>query len=227
MKIIDLPSSNFDDRGAVVDMLVLHYTGMESAEAAYRRLCDRQAKVSAHYVVEENGRVRRLVAEDKRAWHAGVAHWRGHADINARSVGIELVNPGRAFGYRPFPEAQMKALIELCLGLLLRHCIPSFNVVGHSDVAPRRKEDPGELFDWPRLSRAGIGVWPEDDGPMADGPPRELLERVGYEMSDPSATIRAFQRRYRPDAITGEMDLETETLLRRLARLTQTLESVV
>ena len=222
MKIIDLPSSNFDDRGAVVDMLVLHYTGMESAEAAYRRLCDRQAKVSAHYVVEENGRVRRLVAEDKRAWHAGVAHWRGHAD--QRPVRWNRAGePGARVRLPALPRSADEGPDRALPG----PSPPS----SHSFLQRGRPfgcgaEAQGRAFRWPRLARAGIGVWPEDDGPMADGPPR--ASRTGWVwISDPSATIRAFQRRYRPDAITGEMDLETETLLRRLARLTQTLESVV
>ena len=155
-------SPNFDARppGARIDMLVLHYTGMVSAEAAIERLCDPAAKVSAHYLIDEDGAVRRLVDENHRAWHAGEASWRGKSDINARSLGIELVNPGHEFGYRPFPEAQMAALEALAQDILARHTIEARNVVGHSDVAPRRKTDPGELFDWRRLAEAGIGLWP-------------------------------------------------------------------
>ncbi|MGY8992341.1 MAG: N-acetylmuramoyl-L-alanine amidase, partial [Rhodospirillales bacterium] len=160
-------SPNFDDRpaGLPVDMLVLHYTGMKSASDALDRLCDPAAKVSAHYLVNMNGSVSALVDEEKRAWHAGVSFWRGHTDVNARSIGIELVNPGHEFGYVPFPEKQMAALIKLAKDILKRHAIEARNVVGHSDIAPRRKMDPGELFDWPRLAAAGIGLWFDTKGP--------------------------------------------------------------
>jgi len=136
-------SPNHDERpvGAVIDMLVLHYTGMESAEAAIDRLCDPQAKVSAHYVILEDGRTVQLVSEERRAWHAGVSFWRGNTDINARSIGIEMVNPGHEFGPKPFPEKQMSALEILVLDILQRHPLPGRNVVAHSDVAPRRKVD--------------------------------------------------------------------------------------
>ena len=138
-------------------MLVLHYTGMRSAAEALARLTDPEAKVSAHYLIDEDGTVVRLVDEEMRAWHAGVSFWRGATDINARSIGIELVNPGHEFGYRPFPRAQMAALIDLALDIVARWPIPARNVVGHSDVAPRRKMDPGELFDWPRLAAPASG----------------------------------------------------------------------
>src|SRR3954467_5121679 len=160
MKRIDRPSPNHDDRGgAAIDMLVLHYTGMQTAEPALARLCDPAAKVSAHYTIDEDGTVYAHVPEDRRAWHAGVSHWAGISNVNARSIGIELVNPGHEYGYREFPEAQIAALIELCGGILQRHPIPAARVLGHSDVAPARKEDPGELFPWQRLAKAGIGVW--------------------------------------------------------------------
>ncbi|MGH6954116.1 MAG: N-acetylmuramoyl-L-alanine amidase, partial [Alphaproteobacteria bacterium] len=161
--MIDHPSPNHGERGpgAVVNMLLLHYTGMTSCEAALDRLCDPGAKVSAHYLVDEDGAVFRLVAEPRRAWHAGVSYWRGEQDLNSCSLGIELVNPGHEFGYRPFPEPQMAALERLALDLVRRHRIPPSRVLGHSDVAPRRRRDPGELFDWPRLARPGVGLWPE------------------------------------------------------------------
>ena len=148
MTALDRPSPNFDARPAdtPVDMLVVHYTGMESAEAALARLCDAQAKVSAHYVIDEDGTVISLVAEDDRAWHAGESFWRGETAVNGRSVGVELVNPGDEFGYRDFPDAQMAALEQLAKDILARHPIEHRNVVGHSDVAPLRKTDPGELF---------------------------------------------------------------------------------
>ena len=140
-------------------MLVLHYTGMPSAAAALARLCDPGAKVSAHYLVDEDGTVQALVAEQNRAWHAGVSFWRGATGLNDRSIGIEIVNPGHEFGYRPFPPAQMQAVRELCRGILARWPIPARNVVAHSDIAPNRKQDPGELFDWRGLAAAGIGLW--------------------------------------------------------------------
>ena len=155
-------SPNFDARldGQAVDMLVFHYTGMSSRDDALDRLCNPAAKVSAHYVIDENGAVTALVNETKRAWHAGVAGWRGVRDVNGASIGVELVNPGHEYGYRPFPEAQMAACEALALDILSRWPIPPRNVVGHSDVATGRKTDPGELFDWARLAAAGIGLWP-------------------------------------------------------------------
>lgn len=212
------PSPNFNDRpaGGPIDMLVLHYTGMETAEAALARMCDPAAKVSAHYMIDEDGAVRALVPEDKRAWHAGEAFWRGETDINGRSIGIEMVNPGHEFGYRPFPEAQMAALIELVKDILARHPIPARNVVGHSDVAPRRKEDPGELFDWRRLAAEGIGLWPSpgNDNPGCERPVSTLLAEIGYETVDLEKTIAAFQRRFRPARIDGRADAETRVMVR-------------
>ena len=141
-------------------MLVLHYTGMKTAKAALERLCDPAAKVSSHYTIDEDGTVYAHVPEARRAWHAGVSSWAGATDINARSIGIELVNPGHEYGYRDFPDAQIEALITLCQGILLRHPIPSARVLAHSDVAPARKEDPGERLSLGALARAGIGLWP-------------------------------------------------------------------
>ncbi|OHC73251.1 MAG: N-acetylmuramoyl-L-alanine amidase [Rhodospirillales bacterium RIFCSPLOWO2_12_FULL_58_28] len=211
-------SPNFDARppGARIDMLVLHYTGMVSAEAAIERLCDPAAKVSAHYLIDEDGAVRRLVDENHRAWHAGEASWRGKSDINARSLGIELVNPGHEFGYRPFPEAQMAALEALAQDILARHTIEARNVVGHSDVAPRRKTDPGELFDWRRLAEAGIGLWPDKQqaGQAADA--GVMLADYGYDVTDLKMAIKAFQRRFRPRRIDGVADAETSGLLTAL-----------
>lgn len=229
---IDRPSPNHDARGgAPVDILVLHYTGMESCADALDRLCDPEAKVSAHWLVDEDGTVYRLVGEDRRAWHAGVAHWRGHGDVNARSVGIELHNPGHEFGYRPFPEAQMAALVPLCREILARHPIPARNVVGHSDVAPARKQDPGERFDWPRLAAAGIGLWPA--GPPAADRAADVAEiqarlaAYGYgvpasgALDDATrAVLAAFQRHFRPAAVTGEPDAETVAVLGALEKLT-------
>jgi N-acetylmuramoyl-L-alanine amidase len=200
-------------------MLVLHYTGMESAEAALARLCDPAVDVSAHYMIDEDGHVFRLVDERERAWHAGVASWRGAGGINARSIGIELVNPGHEFGYRPFPKAQMAALIELAGDILARHPgIPPRNVVGHSDVAPTRKMDPGELFDWRMLADYGIGLWPDegDAAPLDADAVCTMLAGYGYSIADRIAAIKAFQRHFRPERVNGRIDFET---VRRLVGL--------
>ncbi len=217
MSMIDRPSPNHNERapGSAVDMLILHYTGMISGKAALDRLCDPEAKVSSHYLVEEDGTVFRLVDENRRAWHAGVSFWAGETDINGRSIGIEIVNPGHEFGYRPFPERQMDAVIALCTDILSRHPIPATRVLGHSDVAPDRKQDPGELFDWRRLAGAGVGVWPERSGadaPAADA--RSLLNRIGYDPALPLETVvAAFQRHYRPRRVDGVPDPETLSAL--------------
>ena len=223
--MIERPSPNFEPRrtGLSIDMLILHYTGMPGAAPALVRLCDPAAKVGAHYLIDEDGTIYRLVAEGMRAWHAGVASWRGETDVNGRSIGIELVNPGHEFGYRPFPEAQMVALEELAGEILSRHPIPPRHVLGHSDVAPGRKTDPGELFDWPRLARAGIGLWPGDAGETGDpGDGEQLLVRFGYGLGETAemrtAAIEAFQRHFRPSRIDGVMDRETHGRLGALCR---------
>jgi len=219
----NFPSPNFDDRppATPIDMLVLHYTGMESAEAALARLCDPIAKVGAHYVIDEDGAVTALVGEDKRAWHAGVASWRGEADVNACSIGIELVNPGHEFGYRDFPDPQMAALRELAAAILVRHPIPARNVVGHSDVAPGRKTDPGERFDWAGLAAAGIGLWPGEAGPaeVGEGQVLEWLADYGYDTADPAQAITAFQRHFCPQTLDGRADAATAGRLRALLDL--------
>lgn len=221
--ITELSSPNFDERpaGGVVDMLVLHYTGMQSAAAALARLTDPAARVSAHYLIEEDGTVVHLVDEEMRAWHAGVSSWRGAAGINARSIGVELVNPGHEFGYRAFPREQMAGLVDLALGILERWPIPARNVVGHSDVAPRRKMDPGELFDWPRLARAGIGLWPveADECILDEDAVRAMLAEIGYETEDLFATLKAFQRHFRPDRVNGRIDWQTARLARGLCTM--------
>lgn len=219
MEIIRRPSPNHEERRLAVDMLVLHYTGMQSADAALARLCDAEAKVSAHYLIDEDGTVFALVPEDRRAWHAGRSSWRGEADVNSRSVGIELVNPGHEFGYRPFPDAQIGALIRLCAGVLSRHSIPPWNVVAHSDVAPTRKQDPGELFPWARLKGHGIGLWPFDGAETARMPEDKiirLLAKYGYDVTEPQAAITAFQRHFRPEKVDGIADPQTAGRLARL-----------
>ena len=216
MRRVERPSPNHDGRdGTAIDMLVLHYTGMASAEAALDRLCDPAAKVSAHYVIDEEGMVHALVPEDRRAWHAGVAQWAGAANINSRSIGIELVNPGHEFGYRAFPDEQIAALTTLCHSILVRHPIPSARVLGHSDVAPARKEDPGELFPWARLAKAGIGLWPQPKQASDFHRVPTPLARFGY---DPGArprdkVITAFQRHFRPKKLDGVWDAECAGLL--------------
>ncbi len=197
-------------------MLVLHYTGMENADDALARLCDSAAQVSAHYLIDEDGGVYRLVDEPKRAWHAGLGLWRDHRDINGRSIGIELANPGHEFGYRAFPDPQMRALIGLSQDILSRHAIPARNVVGHSDVAPDRKLDPGEFMDWPRLAEAGIGLWPDEaEDPSTD--PLQDLATYGYDISARHA-VSAFQRHFRPSRIDGIADPQTCRMIAGLIR---------
>jgi len=212
-------SPNFDDRkGREPDLLLLHYTGMASGAAALRRLCDPAAQVSSHYLVEEDGRVFALVDEEKRAWHAGKSRWAGEEGLNACSIGIEIVNPGHEFGYRAFPEAQVEAVIALGRAILRRWPIPPGRVLGHSDVAPLRKEDPGELFPWARLAAAGIGLWPPPLAPAA-GDLAEPLAGFGYGYLDENAAavIRAFQRHFRPARIDGLADGECAAIARWLA----------
>jgi N-acetylmuramoyl-L-alanine amidase len=235
----DRPSPNHGARGEPpdlrpVDTLVLHYTGMPNAAAALDRLCDPAAQVSSHYLVEEDGTVWRLVAEDRRAFHAGISYWQGDTDLNRLSIGVEIVNPGHEWGYRPFPAPQMAAVEELCRGILARHPIPPYRVVGHSDIAPDRKADPGELFDWPRLARAGIGLWPQPDpaSPRRRGRGVGLVQRaaaladlarIGYCVSAAAEQIAlaAFQRRFRPERWDGLLDGET---CGRLAELRMAVE---
>lgn len=247
MKVEAHPSPNFNDRKHPVDMLVLHYTGMETGQAALDRMCDASAEVSAHYMIWEDGRVVQLVGEDKRAWHAGVSSWNGEQDLNSRSIGIEIVNGGHDWPLSenvlpPFPSVQIEALIELCTGILGRWDIPGARIVGHSDIAPARKEDPGEHFPWDQLARAGIGVRPlsvsddpaTTDGALKDGPHligrglgpgddkqavsrmQGMLAEIGYTIDEngiyddvTEAVIRAFQRRWLQDQVTGQADLRT------------------
>ncbi len=213
-EFIECPSPNHDDRkGRAVDILLLHYTGMESGAAALARLCDKAAKVSAHYLIEEDGRIFRLVPEERRAWHAGISCWAGARDINARAIGIELVNPGHEFGYRDFPAAQIAGLTALALEILDRHAIPPARVLGHADVAPARKQDPGERLDWAGLAAAGIGLWPGEGAlhPPDEAVARGALGRFGYGLEDASfaEVITAFQRHFRPRQVTGQLDPET------------------
>jgi N-acetylmuramoyl-L-alanine amidase len=214
---MEVPSPNFDERALPVSMLVLHYTGMPDAESAIRWLASPESKVSAHYVVTEDGQIVRMVDETKRAWHAGRSWWRAISDINSASVGIEIVNPGHEWGYRNFPEAQIEALIPLIHDIMSRHGITRGNVVGHSDIAPARKQDPGELFPWGRLARLRLAL-PRPtrnlmDPHWSDGAFMLALERFGYDIAEPEAAVVAFQRRFRPELIDGIIDGECRAIL--------------
>jgi N-acetylmuramoyl-L-alanine amidase len=227
LQIEELPSPNCDDRpaGQKVDILVLHYTGMPDAGQALRRLRDPQAKVSAHYVIDEAGKIYRMVPEEKRAWHAGISAWQGERDINARSIGIEIVNTGHEFGYRPFQLAQMDALVALCNDIKTRHDIKPERVLGHSDVAPVRKQDPGELFDWYRLSVEGIAIWPTPK--LADWSDEQFFQHLaayGYDLTGPAkanvdplvarrAACVAFCRHFRPALLMQKPDPEMKAVL--------------
>ncbi len=211
------------------DMLLLHYTGMESAEGALDWLTRQESGVSCHYLVDEEGRIAQLVAESERAWHAGQSRWAGETDINSCSIGIEIHNPGHDFDYPDFPEAEMRAVEALCLDILSRHAIPPDRVLAHSDVAPGRKRDPGEKFDWQRLAQAGIGLW-VPPAPLRDDA-RSRPRRRGRRRRSASATralefgygvevtstygtglekvVEAFQRHFRPERIDGRADPST------------------
>jgi len=215
--VIDHPSPNCDERLAPISMVVLHYTGMPDAEGAIARLRDPEAKVSCHYLIDEDGTILRMVPEEKRAWHAGQSYWRGIPSVNNASIGIEIVNPGHEFGYRPFTQAQMDALIPLLKEIVDRYDIAPSNVVGHSDVAPARKEDPGELFDWAKLAKVGLALARPTKNLMdplwTDGGFLLALERFGYDVSDKKAAVKAFQRRFRPELIDGEVEGECRAIL--------------
>ncbi len=214
-------SPNFDDRALPITMLVLHYTEMQPVEAALGKLVNPESKVSAHYLISEEGIVTQLVDEQKRAWHAGLSYWRGNKDVNSASIGIELDHPGHAGGYRDFSEAQFEALVPLVARIVKTHGIPRANVVGHSDVAPARKIDPGELFPWERL--AGYGLCLPRPTNLQLGDPFQndgafylALERYGYDITDGHKAVEAFQRRWRPELIDGEVDQHIGAILFQL-----------
>jgi len=235
MKIVQCSSPNHDARpeGGAIDILVLHYTGMKTADEALARLTDAASKVSAHYTIGRDGRVFAHVPEERRAWHAGVSYWAGERNVNARSIGIELVNPGHEFGYIPFTDEQIGSLIDLARGILSRHPIPPGRVIGHSDVAPARKTDPGELFPWQQLADYGIGMWPASASrPAASAssaigggkkgvPSPQDLDRFGYgvppEVDVPlSSVVTAFQRHFRPTNVNGLWDNDCARILENL-----------
>ncbi|MDC7682542.1 N-acetylmuramoyl-L-alanine amidase [Asticcacaulis sp. BYS171W] len=238
--MIALPSPNFNARKSPPDMVVLHYTGMETAQAALDRMCDPAAEVSAHYCVDEDGTVYQLVEEERRAWHAGVSFWKGERDINSASIGIEIVNPGHEFGYRDFPAAQIDAVIGLLDGIRQRWEIPDHRILGHSDVAPARKQDPGERFPWAVLAEAGHGIWVEPNLPPEGvmGPPLDIgdagpgvfalqgaLGKLGYDILpggpydvETKAIVTAFQRHWVQSRVDGLADALTRVRLMALLR---------
>jgi N-acetylmuramoyl-L-alanine amidase len=236
VELVAAPSPNFNARVGPPDMVVLHYTGMQSGEAALERLRDPQAQVSAHYLIEEDGRTFTLVDEARRAWHAGVSCWGGERDINGCSIGIELVNPGHEFGYRDFPQPQIAVLIALLSEIRERWTVPDARILGHSDIAPRRKQDPGERFGWKRLAKAGHGLWVEPSAapgpsfsPGDEGFPvamiRNALARIGYDCppgqtydDDLAVLVAAFQRHWRPSLVDGRADGDTRARLMALLR---------
>lgn len=239
LNITRLNSPNFDARTLPISLLILHYTGMKSGAAAIERLCDPEAKVSAHYAIEEDGQIFQLVEEDKRAWHAGVSAWQGESNINSASIGIEIVNGGHDFpnedgNLPPFPNAQINALIPLCKEIMKRH--GKLTVLGHSDIAPVRKIDPGEHFPWQGIAAAGIGFWPDiktDDrrilfevGSRDRGVAivQRGLAHIGYSAhvtgvmdTDTGLIVQALQRRYRPSKIDGNVDIETMEIIKSLS----------
>ncbi len=215
------PSPNWNERTLPINMVVLHYTEMKPVDAALDRLCDPEAEVSAHYLISEEGLVTRLVPEEKRAWHAGASYWRGHKDVNSASIGIELDHPGHALGYREFADAQIDALIPLLHRIMREYDIPRANVVGHSDVAPARKTDPGELFPWERLAEYGLCIKRPEKLELGDpfdndGAFYLALERFGYDITDGHKAVEAFQRRWRPERIDGEIDGQLRAVLFQL-----------
>ncbi len=237
LDIIDAPSANFDERTAPPDMIVLHYTGMPTGEGALARLRDpNPPRVSAHYMVEEDGRIYRLVPEERRAWHAGLSFWKGQTNLNSVSIGIEIVNPGHEFGYRPFKDAQIAAVIALLSDIRTRWDVPDERIIGHSDVAPDRKEDPGELFPWKKLAAAGHGVWVDvlsapgavlKEGDEGTGvfALQAGLTRLGYDCAPTgkydghtAAVVKAFQRHWVQTRFDGAADGVTRARLVALLR---------
>jgi N-acetylmuramoyl-L-alanine amidase len=231
------PSPNHGERkdGKPPSMLVLHYTGMTDGHAALQQLCNPLAQVSSHYFVFEDGRILQLVPEERRAWHAGAGSWQGESDMNSASIGIEIVNPGHDHGYCPFPDAQIQAVTSLCQDIVQRWDIRKDRVIAHSDMAPKRKRDPGELFPWSHLAKAGVGHWVEPYAITSgrffqrgeEGPPIEALQAMlglyGYELGVTGVfdemteyVVTAFQRHFRPERVDGIADRSTIETLRQL-----------
>jgi len=232
------PSPNHNERkgGARPDMIVLHYTGLRDVQAAIGLLCTPASEVSAHYVVLEDGYIVQLVAEERRAWHAGVSFWAGETDINSCSIGIEIANPGHDHGYPDFPKRQVAAVTALCRSIFTRHKVPADRVLGHSDVAPARKQDPGEKFPWRLLADSGIGMWVKP-APLSQAGPiyvlgetdpavealQRLLAKYGYGVNPTGYldgttrdAVAAFQRHFRPVRVDGVLDVSTLMTLKAL-----------
>lgn len=238
LSITSAPSPNFDERTLPISCLILHYTGMKTGAEALERMRDAEAKVSAHYMVEEDGRIFQLVEEDKRAWHAGVSQWQGETNINSNSIGIEIVNGGHDWpnengGLPDFPDVQINAVIALSKDIMSRH--GPLTVLGHSDIAPARKRDPGENFPWSGLAAAGLGYWPDvqtddrrvlfEEGSRDRGVAivQRGLAHIGYGArvtgvmdADTKLIIEALQRRYRPEQIDGVVDIQTMDVIKAL-----------
>lgn len=244
--LIHKPSPSWNERPAGVqgiDTVIIHYTGMHTAGEALSRLCDEDIEVSAHFLIDEDGKTYQLVAPEQRAWHAGVSHWQGRDNMNHTSIGVELVNPGHEFGYRCFPDAQITALLKVLAHLKATFDIPQHRFLGHSDIAPDRKADPGELFPWGVLADAGFGIWLDkadhanvryDASTIAkkgmSGPEiaqlNEDLRLIGYNVDEGNAFteqtlygIKAFQRHWRQSSVTGILDVETSDTLKAVVKL--------
>ena len=226
MKIEKHPSPNFGERvnGGHIDKIILHYTGMKNTKQSLARMCDPNSAVSAHYLIGEDGEIYQIVKETNRAWHAGISCWAGQTDINSHSIGIEMQNPGHELGYKKFTEEQMDGLVSLTKDIFKRRTIPNRNVLGHSDIAPARKKDPGKLFNWQWLSEQGVGFWPKANKLISTKfsktfELREQLSLIGY---DPNVSVRlvlvAFQRHFRPKKIDGLLDWETASLIDSYAK---------
>jgi N-acetylmuramoyl-L-alanine amidase len=217
MVLTSWKSLNFESRAGNVrpSMIILHYTGMKTEEEALQRLCDPGSKVSAHYFINEVGEVLNLVDVSKRAWHAGLSYWEGITDINSHSIGIEIVNPGHQFGYRAFPAVQMRSLTNLCIRLVEGYLMNPFYILGHSDIAPKRKEDPGELFPWKALAMSGVGLWPrtqqsdydEAQKVISENRFAQLLIEYGYNPDTPAdKLVLAFHRHFYPEKFANEKE---------------------
>jgi len=216
MTIIYTPSPNFNERPTVVDSIIIHYTDMISAQKALEWLINPESQVSCHYLIDEEGLVYQLVKEKMRAWHAGESYWQGRTNINDCSIGIELANPGHTHGYTPFPEAQINSLIILCKEIQNRWRIPSSRILGHSDIAPQRKQDPGHLFPWEKLAEEGLGLWPTTGKTTGADDLMSRLAEIGYETTSPTHTIMAFQRHFQPHKVDGIANKETYLLLNKI-----------
>lgn len=213
------PSPHFSERALPLDAIIIHYTDMPSADEALAWLCHPTSQVSAHYLIDEAGKAYQLVQDEKRAWHAGESYWQGCTDMNSCSLGIELANPGHSHGYQPFPEAQIDSFLRLCEQLCRRWDIPKNRILGHSDIAPRRKQDPGHLFPWDILAREGFGLRPSSTQPViasSDDFVKESLSTIGYETVSLPHTIRAFKRHFQPHQADDRANEETHLLIQGL-----------